>query len=363
MALDHVRDFFHSFHGDPLGPDAGPFLYGTRWITHLCAPIFVLLAGIAAGLVGKRRSKSELSAFLLSRGLWLIFIEITIVSLGWKFNFSNHPAFFLQVIWAIGISMVFMSFLVFFSTRFSLIIGILVIAGHNLLGYMMPESSIPAIDPAWMGIERRIFVEVAGLRVLVAYPFLAWLGIMALGYGLSPLFNLRPAKRASIFAYLGFGSLLVFALLRFTNFYGDTDVWVEGVSNLDTFMRFMDVQKYPPSLLYTLATLGVGFLLLSVIEKVKLPFHDQVITIGKVPFFYYILHIYLIHILAIIAGVMAGFEFSEMTGSFRDIPQDYGFGLWVVYLVWIGIVVALYPLCKWFAGVKERTRSRILSYL
>jgi uncharacterized membrane protein len=363
MALDHVRDYFHGFHGDPMGPEAGPFLYTTRWITHLCAPIFVLLSGMAAGLVGRKRSKSALSGFLLSRGLWLIFIEITIVTLGWKFNFSNSPGVILQVIWAIGICMVLMSVLVFFSTRVNLVIGLLIIFGHNFIGYMMPESSIPIADPWWMGIERRIFMQLFGINVVVGYPFLAWLGIMALGYGMSPLFNKRATERARLFLRIGVLSVIGFIIIRYTNYYGDTNSWVQGVTITDTIMNFFNVQKYPPSLLYTLVTLGIGMMLLWIIESVRLPLHDQIVTIGRVPFFYYIIHIYLIHGSSVISGVAMGYQWSDMMNLFRAYPSDFGFNLVIVYLVWIGVVVALYPACKWFAGVKERTKAWYLSYL
>ena len=363
MALDHVRDYFHSYDGDPLGSEAGPFLYATRWITHLCAPIFVLLSGMAAGLVGRKKSKSALSGFLLSIGLWLIFIEITLVTFGWKFNLSNSPALILQVIWAIGICMVLMSVLVFFSTRVNLALGLLIILGHNFIGYMMPESSIPIADPWWMGLERRIFIQLFGLNVVVAYPFLAWLGIMALGYGMSPLFRKRSTDRARIFVRIGVGSLIAFVMIRYSNYYGDTDSWTSGNSFADTVMNFMDVQKYPPSLLYTLITLGIGMILLWIIERVRLPLHDQVVTIGRVPFFFYILHIYLIHGASVVVGLYQGFSLSEMTNLFRNYPAEFGFSLIIVYLVWIAIVVVLYPACKWFAGVKERTRAWYLSYL
>jgi uncharacterized membrane protein len=363
MALDHVRDYFHNYHGDPLGADAGPYIYATRWITHLCAPIFILLAGMAAGLVGKKKSKSDLSKFLFTRGLWLIFIEIAIVTFGWKFNFNNNPGIILQVIWAIGVCMVILSLLVYFSTRVNLILGIMIIFGHNLLGYMMPESSFPNPDSWWMAIEKMSFVKFVGINIFVGYPFLPWLGIMTLGYGMSPLFNLRPLERARIFGIMGISSLILFVVLRYSNFYGDTDVWVSGAGGIETLMNFMNVQKYPPSLLYTLVTLSIGMMMLWVTEQIKLPLHDQIITIGKVPFFYYILHIYLIHGMAVLTGILMGYSFSDMSNSFLDFTREFGFGLPVVYLVWIAVIFLLYPLCKWFAGVKERTKAWYLSYL
>jgi len=363
MALDHVRDYFHGYHGDPLGVDAGPYVYATRWITHLCAPIFVLLAGMAAGIVKERKGVRELSPFLLSRGLWLIFIEMTVVSFGWKFNISNSPGVILQVIWAIGISMVFMSFLVRFGTKFNLILGVLIIAGHNLLGPLLPESLFPAAEPWWIGIERRIFIDVAGVRAIVGYPFLAWLGIMSFGYGISPVFNLSRPERSIMFRNLSVLFITLFVGIRYINLYGDPYPWEQGPDGLQTFLNFMDVEKYPPSLSYALITLGIGFMVLWLAEKHRMPLHDPVITIGKVPFFYYILHIYLIHGLSMLTGVIQGYDASQMTNPFRSYPEDFGFSLIVVYLVWIGVVLALYPACKWFAGVKARTGSRILSYL
>jgi uncharacterized membrane protein len=343
--------------------DAGPYVYATRWITHLCAPIFVLLAGMAAGIVKERKGVKDLSSFLLSRGLWLIIIEMTVVSFGWKFNISNTPGVILQVIWAIGISMVFMSFLVRFGTKFNLILGILIIAGHNLIGPLLPESAFPAAEPWWVGIERRIFIEVAGVRAIVGYPFLAWLGIMAFGYGVSPVFNKTREERSVIFRNMSVLFITLFAGIRYLNIYGDPFPWEHGPDGLQTFLNFMDVQKYPPSLSYALITLGIGFMVLWIAEKSRMPLHDPVITIGKVPFFYYILHIYLIHGLSMLTGVIQGYDASEMTNPFRSYPEDFGFSLIVVYVVWIGVVLALYPACKWFAGVKARTGSRILSYL
>ncbi len=365
MALDHVRDYFSASGQNPMtDPDVDPMLFYTRWITHLCAPTFVLLAGVSAGLMAKKKTPSELSRFLFTRGIWLIFLEMTVVTLGWKFNFSNNPGIILQVIWAIGVAMVFLAGLVHLPKNIVAWIGIIIIAGSNLLDGIFPPSSFSVPGEFWQGIHSQVLLLPGGISVIIAYPVLAWIGVIAAGYGMAPVFSWEVKKRQNFLLILGGGLLLLFVLLRATNFYGDPHPWQPGNSMSRTIINFLNVEKYPPSLLFLSVTLGLTLPLLAVIEKWRLPLHNALVTIGRVPFFYYIAHIYLIHFLTIIGASYQGFPMDAMFVSVIHKPEGYGFGLPVVYLVWIGVVIALYPLCKKYNLYKTNNRDKWwLSYL
>lgn len=377
MALDHVRDYFHitANTDDPLNlATTTPALYFTRWITHFCAPVFVFLSGTSIYLQSLRKTKKELGIFLLKRGLWLIIAEWTIISFAWTFN-TNFTFFPFQVIWAIGISMFILGLLLLakFSYKLILVTGILLVAGHNLLD--IPEAS-PGFQPSftWDLLHHGVFAvyPIGGNHfALLVYPFIAWTGVMMLGYCAGVFFtsSFTQQQRKKILLQTGGGLVLFFILLRFSNLYGDPVEWSTQKNLLYTFLSFMNVDKYPPSLLYCCATIGPALILLAFIEKTGNRFSRVMITYGRTAFFYYILHIYLIHLLAAVFFFARGHTFAEAKYVGEQFPFMYvapgeGYGLPVVYLVWIGVVAALYPLCKWYDGYKSRHKeNKWLSYL
>lgn len=364
MALDHVRDYFSASGQNPMtDPDVSVALFATRWITHLCAPTFVLLAGVSAGLMVRRKSPAELSRFLLTRGIWLIFLEATVVTLSWKFNFGNSPAVVLQVIWAIGVAMVILAGLVHLPRSAVVCIGIAVVAGSNLLDGLLPAGGFQAPSAFWLSIHRPIVWMPGGIQVFIAYPILGWSGLMACGYGLAAIFSWEPERRQGFLLKLGGGLLTLFVVLRWLNLYGNPAPWQAGGNWVRTAISFMNVEKYPPSLLFLAVTIGLTMPLLALVERWRSPFHNAIVTIGRVPLFYYVAHLYIAHLLAMIAGVFQGLPASAWLVTILTKPEGYGFGLPIVYLVWIGLVFALYPACRWFAQIKAQRKDWWLSYL
>jgi uncharacterized membrane protein len=360
MALDHVRDYFHAdaFVNDPMdaATTTAP-LFFTRWITHFCAPVFVFLAGTSIYLQGQRKSDDVLSVFLLKRGLWLIFIECTVVTMGWTFSL-DHAAFILQVIWAIGISMVCMGALVRLPFRIVVAIGVAIVGLHNILDYFRPEQ--PGFIRNLLHDGNFVFYPLwPGHGMLMVYPFLPWLGLMILGYGLGKFYSAAydPAKRRQLFIKLGWSTIVVFIILRAINLYGDPLTWTTQATGLATLFSFLNVQKYPPSLLFTCMTIGPALLALAYFEKLQGRLVQALSTYGRVPFLYYIVHIYFIHLLATVVFFARGHSLADE--SFEpDFPFKYliigeGFSLPMVYLIWIGVVLALYPLVRWFSNFKR----------
>ncbi len=359
MALDHVRDFFTAARFDPLdlAQTSAP-LFLTRWITHFCAPTFVLLAGVSAHLLSQRCSRAELSRFLLTRGLWLVVLEVTVVSLVWTFNVRYDHGLFLQVIWAIGVSMMVLAALVYLPLRAIALFSVLMIGGHNLLDSIAPQSL-----GAWASLWSVLHVFGPIPHAFVAYPLIPWIGVMSLGYCIGALFELDPRQRVRRFTWLGVASLVTFIALRATNVYGDASVWSLQSTTVHTLLSFVNVQKYPPSLQYLLITFGGGFLLLALFESARGKISGVLRTFGRVPLFFYVLHIALAHLAAGIIGLATGFGTALLTADFLLVPQQWGFGLPVVYLAWLLVVAALYPACRWFAAVKRRRSEWWLSYL
>jgi uncharacterized membrane protein len=371
MALDHVRDYYHA---DALLYDptdltrTSVLLFFTRWITHFCAPVFVFLAGTSAFLVGQRKTKKQLSLFLLTRGLWLMFLELTVVNFAWFFNF-HFPSFFLVVIWTLGLSMVVLSALIHLPLKIILVTGILIVAGHNLLDNIhVPGTDIKAF--LWAELHEPQRFTIAGHLVGTGYPVLAWIGVMALGYCFGSLYdrNIDPAKRKLWLVMLGVSMIIAFMVLRFYNFYGDPHPWSQQTSFTFTLLSFLNVTKYPPSLLYVLVTLGPAMLFLAFTERPKTWISGAILHIGRVPMFYYLLHLYLIHLGAMAAAEISGIGWQNMILSkwpwLEPQLKGYGFSLGVVYLVWISVVLLLYPLCKWYDRYKQAHREKWwLSYL
>lgn len=359
MALDHVRDFFTDARFDPLdlSQTSAP-LFLTRWITHLCAPAFVLLAGISAALTGRRCTRAELSRFLLTRGLWLVVLEVTLMSLVWTFNVRYDHGLFLQVIWAIGVSMIVLAALVYLPVPQIVAFSLVIIFGHNLLDGVAPQTF-----GAWAPLWSVLHVSQPIPHGFVAYPLIPWIAVMSLGYCLGSLFAVERESRRQRFIYLGTGSLTLFVLLRATNVYGDPADWTLQSTTVRTLLSFVDVHKYPPSLQYLLLTLGAALLLLAALESARGKFSAVLRTFGRVPLFFYVLHVALAHLAAGIVGLAMGFGTALLSGDFMQVPQQWGFGLPIVYLAWLLVVATLYPACRWFAAVKRRRDDWWLSYL
>jgi uncharacterized membrane protein len=375
MALDHVRDFFHvtAFTDDPLNlATTSPLLYFTRWITHFCAPIFVFLSGTSIYLQSMRKTKKELSAFLIKRGLWLIAVELVIISFSWTFDPFYHfiP---LQVIWAIGISMVIMGFLIHLPYKLILAIGFIIVFGHNLLD--IPEAAPGFKAGFWWDLLHHgnwsFYAFAPNHFVVVIYPFIAWTGIMLLGYTAGIFFtsNFSPEQRQKNILRLGMALVVLFIVLRFMNVYGDPFPWKMEKNGLYTFLSFMKIHKYPPSLLYLCITLGPALILLSLIEKVKNRFTRITVVFGRTAFFYYIIHFFFIHILLGITFYAQGHTTQQAMESMKTLPFMFaipgqGFGLAVVYGIWAFVIVALFPLCKWYDKYKTSHKEKWwLSYL
>ncbi len=375
MALDHVRDYFHyaANTDDPLNlATTTPFLFFTRWITHFCAPVFVFLSGTSIYLQSLRKSKKELSSFLIKRGLWLIFVEWAIISLGWTFNLAYQFIPF-QVIWAIGISMVLLGILVRLPFAAILTIGLLIVFGHNLLDQV--EAAPGFTKNFWTDLVHSArfdsYTFAPDHYAIIAYPFLPWTGLMMLGYCTGVFFtnHYTSAQRKKNLNLIGIGLIILFVLLRFTNFYGDPVHWTTQKSQLLSFFSFISVNKYPPSLLYMCITIGPALLLLGLLEKSNNRFTGMMRTYGRVAFFYYILHLYLIHIVSAICYFMAGHTVEEGVSLGAGRPfyfqaSNDGYNLTIVYIVWISVILALYPLCKWYDQYKSNNKDKWwLSYL
>ncbi len=368
MALDHTRDYFHAsaFLYDPADPlQTSIPIYFTRWITHYCAPVFSFLAGISIFFVSMKRTRAELSGFLIKRGLWLVFIELTMVNFAWYFDI-NFNTLGLFVIWVLGISIIVLSALVHLPRSIVLVLSFAVIVGHNLLDNVHFEGSV-----LWSILhEYAVFDFPEGIRFYFGYPLIPWFAVMSLGYCFGPLYDrsIDAKKRKLILNSLGASFIVLFVVIRGINNYGNLQPWVQFESFSQTAMSFMNPAKYPPSLTYLLMTIGPALLLLANVESLKgrvLAFFQ---VFGRVPFFYYILHLYLIHLLALVATEVTGHGWELMILSDWvtevELLKGYGFSLWVVYLVWITVIGLLYPLCKKFDNYKSSHKEKwYLSYL
>ncbi|MEP7109685.1 MAG: heparan-alpha-glucosaminide N-acetyltransferase domain-containing protein [Ferruginibacter sp.] len=372
MALDHVRDYFHAgaFLYNPLDLDkTNTVLFFTRWLTHFCAPVFMFLAGSSAFLTGQKKTKKELSVFLLKRGLWLIFIELVIANFGWNFAIT-FPAILFIVIWALGISMIVLAALIHLPVKMIFLIGIILVGCHNLLDDIHVEgNNLPAFG--WSLLHEMNFFHWQTRLLFVGYPVLPWIGVMALGYCLGNLYapTYGTDKRKKTLLLIGSSAIGLFILLRLINLYGDSFHWSQQKSTFFTFLSFINTSKYPPSLLYILMTLGPAVLFLAFTERANSAVAKFISVYGRVPMFYYLVHIYLIHLTAML--------FSELFTTldwrtwilnkplwFNDELKGYGFSLGIVYLVWLSIVIGLYPLCKWYDRYKQTHKEKWwLSYL
>ena len=359
MALDHVREYFTEARFDPLDlTQTSAALFATRWITHFCAPAFILLAGTSAYLVSKRRTRAGLSRFLLTRGLWLVFLELTVVIFAWSFDLSYKGGLDLAVIWAIGWSMISLAALVYLPVSAVGAIGILMILGHNALDGIKPEA-LGAWAPVWSVLHVQGPIPYG----FVVYPLVPWIGVMAAGYALGTVYDLPDARRRRILSWLGLATIAGFLALRALNVYGDPQPWSAQSSALFSVLSFMNLAKYPPSLLFLLATLGPALLALAWFEHARGAAARFFVTIGRVPLFFYVIHIALAHLLAGLAALILGYGPEVLTNRPWVLSPGWGFGLPVVYVMWAIVVLALYPACRWFAAIKQRRRDWWLSYL
>jgi uncharacterized membrane protein len=372
MALDHVRDYFHAgaFTADPLDlSTTTPILYFTRFITHYCAPLFMFLSGTSAALVGQRKGSAYLTRFLITRGLWLIFMELTVVCFGWFFN-PTFTTQLLGVIWALGWSMIFLAGFIHLPKWLTITICLALVFGHNLLDGIQVTSSTAA-SFGWSVLHQFQFFQVGSFHILAGYPLIPWIGVMALGYCLGGIYRKEKdaQKRKKFLLALGIISVALFAALRYSNVYGDPSKWTEQRSLVYTFLSFLNVTKYTTSLVYLLVTIGPGLIFLALTENVHGAIARKIKTIGRVPMFYYLAHLYLIHISALIAAVASGRSWTDMVNFSTWITnepklQGYGFSLGVTYAVWAGLIVVLYFLCRWYDQYKSSHREKWwLSYL
>jgi uncharacterized membrane protein len=371
MALDHVRDYFHAaaFQYDPTDlSKTSVAIFFTRFITHFCAPTFMLLSGTSAYLVGERKGKKALSIFLLTRGLWLVFLELTIVNFGWFFDVTYANTGTL-VIWALGMSMICLAGLIHLPKSIIAALSLLMIFGHNLLDGVHVTSGYGQYLWAILH-EPRVF-PFQGITWFALYPLIPWVGVMAIGYCLGSWYSnsFDAAKRRKLLLQTGLGCIALFIALRFTNWYGDAVLWSEQSSFSYTILSFLSLSKYPPSLLYLLATLGPVLVALSLTERSNGWLSRQIQVIGRVPMFYYLAHIYLIHLAAMLAAELtAGHNWSELIltnwVSFSpELQKGYGLNLIGTYAVWAGLVGILYFMCRWYDAYKRTHKHWWLSYL
>ena len=379
MALDHVRDFFYKVNLEKADSAATgptnlettyPLLFFTRWITHFCAPIFIFLAGASIYLMCLKKTKNEISLFLAKRGIWLVVVEVVVVTLSWTFN-PLYNVLILQVIWAIGISMILMGLLIRLPYKVILVLGILIVFGHNLMDYPSiggPLKGSVLADLLYFS-NFSIHQIFPGHNYLIVYSFLPWTGVMLLGYCFGKLYEQKtdPVWRRKKLIQLGLASLLLFVVLRSFNIYGDPVGWsVQNRGPVYTLLSFINLNKYPPSLLYLSVTIGCGILFLAGIEKMQNRFTNIMIVYGRVPMFYYILHFYFIHILVVIVFYLQGYTSKDIVPAntpFLFRPATFGFNLWGVYVVWLLLVILLYPLCKKYSVYKNTHKKWWLSYL
>ena len=369
MALDHVRDYF-GVAGNPTDlATASTPLFVTRWITHICAPTFFLLTGVGAFLMGKRRSVADLSRFLFVRGVWLLVLELTVLRcLGYQFNF-DYRVTFLIVIWALGWAMILLAGLVHFGPGVALAFGAAMIAGHNAFD-SVSAASLGAFAPFWVILHApTTIVSLPNHIVFVAYPLVPWVGVTAAGYGLGKVFTWAPEERRRFLLSAGVALTIAFVVLRWVNLYGDPVRWTGQPTGVRTILSFLNATKRPPSMLYLLMTLGPALVILARLELRVPRWLSPAVVFGRVPLFYFALHFTTIHLLAVVVcyalyGEAYWMFESPTLGDYPYTrPPGWGFSLPVVYMVWIAVVVVLYPLSRWFADVKRRSSAAWLSYV
>lgn len=369
MALDHVRDMIHvdSISQSPTNlATTSPILFFTRWITYLCAPIFVFLAGTSAYISFRNKNNFQKSkSFLLKRGLYLVLLEFVIVNFALFFDLGFHT-FIFEVIATIGFGFIILSLMLKLSLKVIGITGLIIIICHNLFplipfsqGSALQAILSPLFLPGAFPFLHSVFI--------MAYPPIPWLGIMLVGFAIGKYFELADIKRQKLFLKIGFAALVLFIIIRYVNVYGDTIPWSIQKSSLHTFLSFLNITKYPPSLLFCLITLGIMFLTLAFSERAKSKASNIISVYGKVPMFYFLIHFFVIHLLLLAILILQGFHWSQLdfaSGTFgRPKNMESGLPLWAVYLIWAGVVIILYEPCKWYGKYKATHKHWWLKYL
>jgi uncharacterized membrane protein len=374
MALDHVRDLFHAdaavFSPTDL-TQTTPFLFFTRWITHFCLPVFMFAAGMGAFLFGQRTGKRQLSRFMLTRGLWFVVLELTVMQFSYNFNFSFRFLILLLILWIFGICLTAMAALVYLPVRWLAVLSVAIMVLHNSLDGIN-AMRLGSWGWAWRLLHQPGVITIAGKPVLVTYTLLPWLGVMAAGFCFGQVFLLEATARRRTILRLGFAMTIAFFVLRAINLYGDPVPWSHQKSAVLTVLSFFNCTKYPGSLDFLLMTLGPAMLVLAYFDQRTFKAASPLIVFGRVPLFYFILHFYLIHSLVVLTAFLrygaaaAAFVFNpvpSMGGPRTLFPPDFGYRLWVVYAFWILTLALLYPVCRWFAKIKATRRDWWLSYL
>ena len=375
MALDHVRDFFHtgamSFSPTDLEKTT-PALFFTRWITHFCLPVFVFTAGIGTYLWWQQRdrSRAQLSRFLWTRGIWFILLEVTVMRFAYNFNFSGQFLLLLLILWIFGICMIAMAALIYVPIRWLAICSVAVIALHNCLDRVLP-ASFGSASWAWNLMHQPGVINFAGHQALVTYTFLPWIAVMAAGFCFGKILTLESTARRRIMLSIGLSATVAFLVIRTINLYGDPAPWSVQKSAVFTVLSFLNCTKYPASLDFLLMTLGPAILFLTYLDRCSLK-TNPLVVLGRVPLFYFILHFYAIHTLAVLmawfryGGAAFSFMFNplpSMGGPRQLFPANFGYNLWTVYVLWGVTLVSLYPICRWFARFKATRHSWWSGYL
>ena len=368
MVLDHVRDYFHigvAAFNPTDATQTSLILYLTRWVTHLCAPTFVLLSGVSIYMQrANGKAGGRLTQFLLSRGLWLVLLEVTIISFAW--NFGVPPAFNLQVIWAIGWSMVIMALLARLPSRAVLAIGVLFSLLFPML--IVAMMGIPGPDNRPSLAMQILFTGgfYPPLNALILYPILPWTGIMAIGFGLGPVYMMEPQRRRRWLVGMGLGLIALFLVMRGLNGYGDPRPWATQASPMRTVMDFFDVLKYPPVPAFTAVTLACSMLVFVALEKLRGWLAGVFLAFGRTPLFTYICHIYIVHAAMLVAATATGrpeIGINWLSQQGGPPTNPWGVPLWAIYPIWIAVVLALVPLAKWMEDLKRRRRDWWLSFI
>ncbi|MEO8679621.1 MAG: heparan-alpha-glucosaminide N-acetyltransferase domain-containing protein [Vicinamibacterales bacterium] len=375
MALDHVRDFVHRAAMSSSPTDLAtttPILFMTRWVTHFCAPVFMFTAGLGAFFWwNSGRTRRQLSGFLASRGIWLIALELTLMQLAYNFNFAAANPIFLLVLWVLGACMVGMAGLVWLPIRWLGILSVAMIVLHNLLDPVRAPQ-FGAAAWAWNLFHQVGAFQAAGKLVIVGYPLVPWVAVMATGFCFGPILLKDPETRRRDLLWIGLAATLAFVVIRAVNIYGDPAPWSVQPSAVMTALSFLNVTKYPPSLAFVLMTLGPALVALALFDRRTLTPANPLVVFGRAPLFYFVLHFYAAHVaVAVLALIRYGapalafiFHPVPSMGGPKDLyPAGFGYDLWVAYAVWAAIVVGLFPFCGWFAGVKARRRDWWLTYL
>lgn len=369
MALDHSRDFFSNSHAyfDPIDvAQTSVAFFLTRWITDFCAPVFAFLAGLGVYLSAARgKPKAVVARMLVTRGLWLVLLELTLVRVAWYYNF-DFTLLKAGVIWSLGWSMVALAGIIYLPTRVILILALSMIVGHNLLDSLRPED-FGSFAGLWTVLHGTGYVPLFGdVRLLVVYPLIPWIGIMAAGYGCGPASGWPQGIRRRRVFLIGLGMTIAFVLIRTLNGYGDLHPWTAQPNPVFTFLSFLACAKYPPSLCYVLMTMGPAFILLAALDRPSLPGMIQPFAIfGRVPFLFYVLHLPLLHAMAI---AWATWRYGAAPWLFANPPSppwphDFHFDLALTYGAWVLCVLLLYPVCRSFARIKATRKDWWLSYL